>query len=180
MLANWFCKKLSGRRRVGNGESSCGRGPLLLWLCFVALVFGSSAGKASASCFFPSVLAACAEMVDSPSEWSSSNETSTVQSSDDGNSDFQGVLAETHATGSEDFPCRAYHPLTFPRDRHEPHDGALGSNEFPAKPEVTVWGGVDALGPWLRARESDILVLGNCTVHWTAQCSLLRGRPFPL
>ena len=119
-------------------------------------------------------------MVDSPSEWSGSHDASTVRSSVDGNSDYQSALDETHATGSEDFPCRAFHPFTFPRDGHEPHDGALGSSEFPAKSVVTEWGGVDVMGPWLRIRENDTLVLGNCTVHWTAECSLHRGEPFPL
>ena len=92
----------------------------------------------------------------------------------------RGVLDETQATGSEDFPCRAFHPLTFPRDGHAPHEGALGSEDFPAKAVVTEWGGVDAMGPWLRVRETDTLVLDGSTVHWTAQCSLLRRQPWPL
>ena len=42
--------------------------------------------------------------------------------------------------------------MTFPRDGHLPSHDATGCDEFPAKPAVTEWGGVDEMGPWLRVK----------------------------
>ena len=89
-------------------------------------------------------------------------------------------LSETDARGSDESPCRAYHPMTFPRDGHLPCSDAIGSGEFPAKPAVTVWGGVDEMGPWLRVRDTDCLLLCDRTVHWSSACPLIPGRSFRL
>ena len=90
------------------------------------------------------------------------------------------LLSETDARGSDESPCRAYHPMTFPRDGHVPSDDAIGSDEFPAKPAVTAWGGVDEMGPWLRVRDTDSLLYCDRTVHWSPECPLLSGRSFRL
>ena len=95
-------------------------------------VFGSRAGEASTSFSLPPLLR-------SPSRLSDSRASSTLNSSVDASSFDQFPLEETTARGSDDFPCRVFHPVTFPRDGHVPHDGALGSSEFPAKPAVTEW-----------------------------------------
>ena len=73
----------------------------------------------------------------------------------DGSSLDQCPLDETNAL----------HPVTFPRDGHLPHDGALGSSEFPAKPAVTEWRGLDEMEPWLRVRDADCLLQCDRTVH---------------
>ena len=47
--------------------------------------------------------------------------TSTLGSSDVAGTSDPGPLEETAARGSGDSPCRAFYPLTHPRDGHEPH-----------------------------------------------------------
>ena len=84
-----------------------------------------------------------------------------------------GPLAETVARGSDDSPCRAYYPLTHPRDGHEPHDGALSSGEFPPKLDVPERGGVDDMGTWLRIRPTDSLILARRMVHMSTRCPFL-------
>ena len=90
------------------------------------------------------------------------------------------LLSETGVSGSDDSPCRVYHPLTFPRDGHLPSHDATGSDEFPAKPVVMEWEGLDEMGPWLRVKDTDRLLLGDRTVHWSPDCPFLSGRSFGL
>ena len=75
--------------------------------------------------------------------WASSTLTSGDASTLD-----SGPLSETSASGSDDPPCRSFHPMTFPRDGHPPLEEAISSGEFPVKPVVTERGGVDEMGPW--------------------------------
>ena len=44
---------------------------------------------------------------------------------------MQGPADETSARGSSESPCRAVHPLNFPRHGHEPGACATGSDDFP-------------------------------------------------
>ena len=99
------------------------------------LVFGSSAGEASTSLVGTvGVLGPCTDLMLEPRVHSDGSEaTSILDSSDAASISDHGPLAETAARGSDDSPCRAYYPLTHPRDGHEPHDGALSSGEFPPK-----------------------------------------------
>ena len=105
---------------------------------------------------------------------------------DDGGSDFangpegQEVLEETAASGSKDSPCRAFHPLTFPRDGHEPHHGALGSQDFPLKQEDTLTVGTDVMGPWVRVRSNEVLHLSQQIVHMNPACSIISRTPYCL
>ena len=69
------------------------------------------------------------------------------------------------ASGPKDSPCRAYHPLTHPRDGHEVHNGVLSSDEFPPKLGGNEMAGVDDMGPWLRLRPQDQLILDRRTVY---------------
>ena len=52
--------------------------------------------------------------------------------------------------------------------------------EFPVKPVVAEWGGVDVMGPWLRVRDTDRLLLCERTVHWSAACPFLQRGAFSL
>ena len=104
----------------------------------------------------------------------------TVHSSEYESSWDPLLLSETDARGSDECPCRAYHPLTFPRDGHLPSHDATGSDEFPVKPVVTEWEGLDEMGPWLRVKDTDRLLLGDRTVHWSPDCPFLSGRSFGL
>ena len=99
--------------------------------------------------------------------------SSTLDSSDVASISDPGPLEETAARGSADSPCRAFHPLTHPRDGREPHDEALSSGEFPTKPEVIEWGGVDEMGPWLRVHSTDSLLLSRRMVHMSTGCPFL-------
>ena len=94
---------------------------------------------------------------------------STVHSSEYESSWDPLLLSETGASGSDDSPCR-----------HLPSHDATGSDEFPAKPVVTEWEGLDEMGPWLRVKDTDRLLLGNRTVHWSPDCPFLSGRSFGL
>ena len=76
-----------------------------------------------------------------------SHTTSTLVSSGVVSNSDLGPLEETAARGSGDSPCRSLFPLTHPRDGHEPHEEAVGSDAFPSKPAITEWGGVDVMGP---------------------------------
>ena len=125
-------------------------------------------------------VADCTIMVRLPPRRSDSPTPSTINSSADECSWDQCPLDETNARGSDESPCRNYHPVTFPRDWHLPCDEALGSSEFPAKPAVTEWGGVDEMGPWLRVRDTDRLLLCDRTVHWSSECPVIPSRTFRL
>ena len=92
----------------------------------------------------------------------------------------QGVLEETDASGSKDLPCRAVHPLTFPRDGHEPHKGALGSRDFPPKEDNTSPAGTDVMGPWVRLQANDVLHLSRDIVHMNPACSIISHTPYCL
>ena len=105
---------------------------------------------------------------------------STVHSSEYESSWDPLLLSETGASGSDDSPCRAFHPLTYPRDGRLPSHDATGSDDFPAKPVVTMWEGIDEMGPWLRVKDTDRLFLGDRTVHWSPNCPFLSGRSFGL
>ena len=105
-----------------------------------------------------------------------SDATSTLDSSEVASASDPGPLTETAARGSADLPCRAFYALTHPRGGHVPHDEALSSGEFPAKCEVIEWGGVDEMGPWLRARSTDSLLLSRRMVHM----SILGVHSFPV
>ena len=96
---------------------------------------------------------------------------STVHSSEYESSWDPLLLSEIGASGSDDSQCRAYHPLTYPRDGHLPSHDATGSDEFPAV--VTAWDGLDEMGPWLRLKDTDRLRLGDRTVHWSPDCPFL-------
>ena len=86
-------------------------------------------------------------------------------------SDLSGFpLEETAAPGSEDVPCRAFHPTTHLRDGHAASDCALGWNEFPPKPLATEAAGVDEMGPWIRLQPDDRLFLHHRVVHMAASC----------
>ena len=74
-------------------------------------------------------------------------------------------------------PCRAFHPLAHPRDGHAASDCALGSDEFPPKPLVGEMAGVDVMGPRIRLRPDDQLLLHHRMVHMTATCPLLSSNP---
>ena len=105
---------------------------------------------------------------------------STVHSSEYGSSWDPLLLSETGASGSDDSPCRAIHLLTYPRDGRLPSHDATGPDDFPAKPVVTMWEGIDEMGPWLRVKETDRLLLGDRTVHWSPNCPFLSGGSFGL
>ena len=92
----------------------------------------------------------------------------------------QGVLEETDASGSKDSPCRAFHPLTFPRDGHEPHHGALGSRDFPLKQDDTSPVGTDVSGPWVRLQANEVLHLSRHIVHMNPACSIISHTPYCL
>ena len=113
----------------------------------------------------------------SPSESDVSRATSTLDSSVAASTLDMGSLTETNASGSDGSPCRSFHLVTFPQDGHLPHEGALSSGEFPAKPVVAECGGV---GPWLRVRDTDRLLLCDRTVHWSAECPFLQRATFSL
>ena len=118
-------------------------------------------------------------MLRSPSGSDDSRASSTLTSG--GASTLNsGPLSETSASGSDDPPCRSFHPMTFPRDGHPPLEEALSSGEFPVKPVVTERGGVDEMGPWLRVRATDQLLLCERTVHWSAECPFLQRGTFSL
>ena len=92
----------------------------------------------------------------------------------------QEALEETDARGSKDSPCRAVHPLTFPRDGHEPHKSALGSRDFPPKEEDTSPVGTDVMGPWVRLQANDVLHLCRDIVHMNPACSIISHTPYCL
>ena len=62
-----------------------------------------------------------------------------------------GLEGQEVLEGSKDSPCRAFHPLTFPRDGHEPYHGALGSQDFPLKQEDMGQSGSQRSAPSLSA-----------------------------
>ncbi len=105
---------------------------------------------------------------------------STIASSVTDNFFAQPPLEETTARGSKEFPCRAFRPLFFPRDGYEPYEGALGSQDFPPKRTVTKWGGVDVMGPWLRLRSEDVVLLSHRTIHMNPAYSLITRSTFRL
>ena len=115
----------------------------------------------------------------SQGQWSSDelSGTSTIACCATGDSVIQLPPEETAASGSKEFPCRAFHPLSFPRDGHEPHNGALGSQDFPLKRVVTEMGGVYVMGPWLRLRSEDALHLSQLIAHINPECSLITEPP---
>ena len=92
----------------------------------------------------------------------------------------QEVFEETDARGSKDSPCRSIYLLTFPRDGHEPHMGALGSRDFPPKEEVTSPVGTDIRGPWVRLQATDVLYLCRDIVHMDPACSIISHTPYCL
>ena len=92
----------------------------------------------------------------------------------------QEVFEETDARGSKDSPCRSIYLLTFPRDGHEPHKGALGSRDFPPKEEVTSPVGTDVMGPWVRLQATDVLYLCRDIVHMDPACSIISHTPYCL
>ena len=108
------------------------------------------------------------------------------EGADGSSSDFanglvdQGVLEETDASGSKDLPCRAVHPLTFPRDGHEPHKGALGSRDFPLKEDDASPVGTDVMGPWVRLQANEVLHLSRDIVHMNPACSIISHTPYCL
>ena len=103
--------------------------------------------------------------------------TPLLLASDSSDGSFaQGPAEETSARGSLECPCRAFHPLNFPRDGHEPCADSTGSNEFPSKRSVTARCGIDeTIGPWLRPRVEDTLLLAQQTVHMNPDCLLIAG-----
>ena len=86
-------------------------------------------------------------MLRSASGSDDSRASSTLASSVAASTLDRGPLGETTSSGSDDSPCRSFHPMTFSRDGHQPHADALSSGEFPVKPVVAEWGGVDVMGP---------------------------------
>ena len=85
--------------------------------------------------------------------------TSTLASNSSERSFAQGPAEETSARGSSESPCRAFHPLNFPRHGHESSAGATGSDGFPPKSSGTACSGIDeAMGPWLRPQVGDTLL----------------------
>ena len=146
----------------GKGPTATGQ-----WVCI------SEAALAHVSLYMPSfrlircVLRGLISMASLPSSEAATPPPSTVHSSVYESSWDPLLLSETDARGSDESPCRAYHPMTFPRDGHLPSNDATGSDEFPAKPAVTEWGGVDEMGPWLRVKDTDRLLLCDRTVHWS-------------
>ena len=110
-----------------------------------------------------------------------SHATSTLASNSSEGSFVQGPAEETSARGSPESPCRAFHPLNFPRDGHEPSAGATGSDDFPPKSGGTARSGIDeAMGPWLRPQVGDTLLLAQQTVHMNPGCFLISRRTYPL
>ena len=61
-------------------------------------------------------------------------------------------------------------PFDLPTRWALPSHDATGSDEFPAKPVVTAWEGLDEMGPWLRVKDTDRLLLSDRTVHWSPDC----------
>ena len=110
-----------------------------------------------------------------------SHATSTLASNSSEGSFVHGPAEETSARGSSESPCRAFHPLNFPRDGHEPCADATGSDDFPPKSSGTARSGIDeAMGPWLRPRVGDMLLLAQQTVHMNRDCLLINRRTYLL
>ncbi len=109
-----------------------------------------------------------------------SHATSTLASNASDGSFAQEPLEETYARRSKEAPCRAFHPLTFPRDGHNPSDEAAGSDEFPPKRTEAVWDGIDEMGPWRRPRAEEALLLAQQTVHMNPGCLLITRGTFQL
>ena len=89
------------------------------------------AGEASTSFRLLScVIKDLISMASLPSSEAATPPPSTVHSSEYESSWDPLLLSETDARGSDESPCRAYHPLTFPRDGHLPsHDATLAQSE---------------------------------------------------
>ena len=142
--------------------------PRHMYLSACRFLPSTLAGEASTSFRLIScVLRGLISMASLPSSEAATPPPSTVHSSVYQSSWDPLLLSETDARGSDEPP---YHPMTFPRDGHLPSNDATGSAEFPTKSAVTEWGGVDEMGPWLRAKETDRLLLCDHTVHWSPDC----------
>ena len=140
---------------------------------FLYIAFGSSAGEASASLVAVVEIGARIALMLGPRAHSDdSNTLSTLDSSDVASTSDPGPLEETAARGSGDFPCRAFYPLTHPRDGHVPHDEALSSGEFPAKPAITEW------GVWMRWGPGCVFALQIHYSFLNEWCICLLGVPF--
>ena len=72
-----------------------------------------------------------------------SHATSTLASNSSEGPFVPGPAEETSARSSLESPCRAFHPLNFPRDGHEPCADATGSEDFPPKRSGTARSGID-------------------------------------
>ena len=154
---------------------------MCLYTCRLYLLPSALAGEASTSFrLISGVIKDLINMASLPASEAATPPPSTVHSSVYESSSDPLLLSETDARGSDESPCRAYHPMTFPRDGHLPSHDATGSDEFPAKSVVTEWEGLDEMGPWLRVKDTDRLLLGDRTVHWSPDCPFLSSRSFCL
>ena len=164
------------------GSSSRSRSPPRLMCLYTCRLLPSAlAGEASTSFrLISGVIKDLISMASLPASEAATPPPSTVHSSGYESSWDPLLLSETDARGSDESPCRAYHPMTFPRDGHLPSQDATGSDEFPAKSVVTEWEGLDEMGPWLRVKDTDRLLLGDRTVHWSPDCPFLSSRSFCL
>ena len=155
--------------------------PRFMCLYTCRLLPSALAGEASTSFrLISGVIKDLISMASLPASEAATPLPSTVHSSVYESSWDPLLLSETDARGSDESPCRAYHPMTFPRDGHLPSHDATGSDEFPAKSVVTEWEGLDEMGPWLRVKDTDRLLLGDRTVHWSPDCPFLSSRSFCL
>ena len=89
-------------------------------------------------------------------------------------------LDETDASGSRDFPCRAV--FLRPLPKLPPHEGALSSNELPAKPTRRPTEGHDQMGEWIQPSPDSCVYWYRNAIHLTPLCDAfpLEGIPVSL
>ena len=89
-------------------------------------------------------------------------------------------LDETDARGSGDFPCRAV--FLRPLPKLPPHEGALSSNELPAKPTRRPTEGHDQMGEWIQPSPDSCVYWYRNAIHLTSLCDAfpLEGIPVSL
>ena len=89
-------------------------------------------------------------------------------------------LEETDASGSRDSPCRAV--FLRPLPKLPPHEGALSSNELPAKPTRRPTEGHDQMGEWIQPSPDSRVYCYRNAIHLTPLCDAfpLEGIPVSL
>ena len=89
-------------------------------------------------------------------------------------------LDETDARGPRDFPCRTVFPRPLPK--LPPYEGALSSNELPAKPTRRPTEGHDQMGEWIQPSPDSCVHWYQNAIHLTPLCDAfpLEGIPVSL